>query len=341
VLTIRDRKRSLFLCFAGSVLAANYWIITHYSGLSYGPTPEWPLAVDLLLMLPAVYLCINRDRLRQALTGAAVIAGFGILAGSLMLPAESKYWWIWLENLRYLALLVLVLTQGTLIGLLILETKRAPDTVNIEVAANAAMQRRLGASVFSRLLQLEMRMWIYAVLRKPVRTAFPGTLHFGTHLQNGNASNQQGFLIIVGAEIPVLHGLLVLFGCPAAIAWTITALSLYGFIFLLAEYRASLLRPISVDQQTLYIRHGILGDLNVPLAQIESIGAFQGKSTRSTKRLRFFGAGAPNVQIRLRAGTTLPGLFGVSEIDEILLGVDDVHGFVVHAEAFVEQQRRS
>lgn len=136
-----------------------------------------------------------------------------------------------------------------------------------------------------------------------------------------NASNQLGFLYLIGAEIPIAHFLVSLFD-PLAAA-IVTALSIYGFLYMLAEYRGTLHRPISVDTSGLQIRYGVAADLHLPWKSIVHADRFKGSVRRARGELRLIGMGEANVVLQLAPGTRLAGLFGERDTQRIYLGVDD------------------
>lgn len=319
-------KKLYFLLFAGMVFTGNWLIVRYLSNASSSEIPEWPIGFDFLLFLPMVYLWLNRQQGRQAFIGAIALFGLGVLIGSWILPDESKNAWLVLEQLRFIVLIGIVLTQAILIFLMIREVIAKKESHNLDIAVDEAIGRRFGREGFANLMRIEARMWLYALLRKPIKHAFPGEQHFHYHLHQGNASNQQAFLILIGAEIPIAHLLLHLYSTTLALF--ITATSLYGFIFLLAEYRATLYRPISIDGEKLHIRCGVIGDQALLLREIASVENCEGRIKRAPKRLRFTGTQHANVQIQLKPETCLDTLFGKKPIDEIYLAVDNPASFI-------------
>lgn len=331
------RLSTLFWWVAAVVLLGNAVLVTSWPRLTGTAASEWALGFDLLVLLPLLYLWTHRHRGRQAWFGAAALFGFGVLAGSWLLPAGSKQFWLLLETLRLPVLLIVVGVQLLLIATVIRAAWRQADARPLEDSIAAALQQRLGAQPTTRLLLIEARLWIYALLRRPLRAPFPGTRHFSVHRQGENASNQLAFLIIVAAEIPLAHALLHFIWSPLA-ALVITTLSLYGLVFLWAEYRATCLRPISLEDHHLHIRHGLLGDVVVPLSAIAAVERCQGAVRRVSGRLRFTGMGAANLRLVLAPGMRLQTPFRLTEVAEIYLGVDDPAGLQAALTASVTAQ---
>lgn len=321
-----QRKKLYFLLFAVMVFTGNWLIVRHLSITSPAEIPEWPMGFDFLLLLPLLYLWLNRKQGRQAFIGAIALFGLGILLGSWILPDESKNAWSVLEQLRFIVLIGIVLTQAILIFLMIREVMAKKESHNLDIAVDEAIGYRFGREGFANLMRIEARLWLYALLRKPIRHEFPGEQHFHYHLHQGNASNQQAFLILIGVEIPIAHLLLHLYS--PTLALFITATSLYGFIFLLAEYRATLYRPISIVGDKLHIRCGVIGDQLVSFHYIASVKNSEGRIRRAPRRLRFTGPQHANVQIQLKPETCLDTLFGKKPIDEIYLVVDNPASFI-------------
>ena len=328
VLTGPSRStQAYFWLFVVVVLAANILLAGPLAAWHGAPVLEWPVGFDLLLLLPGAYLWVYRKRGRQALVGALALFGSGVFIGSLIVPAGSQHVWPWLVQLRYVLLAAALATQVVLIVMMLREVLRARTTRNLELAVDETLTRRLGTQGMVNLFRLEARMWLYALLRRPVRHPFPGSAHFYGHRQQGNASNQLGFLMLMAVEMPVMHLILHWMVSPLA-ALVVTALSVYGFIFMLAEYRATLHRPTTLDGDQLRIRYGIAGDIALPLARIAVVSRYNASARRAPGRMRFIGMGAANVRLELLPGTRVTGLLGEREVETILLGLDEPGRFI-------------
>jgi hypothetical protein len=223
------------------------------------------------------------------------------------------------------------LFQFGAIGLLIRQVVRAGRNQNLELSLDQAIDERFGRSPFANVLRLESRIWLYGLVRRPVHHAFPGIRHFHVGQQGMNASNQSAFLVLIGAELPIAHILIHLFS--PAVAIVITALSAYGFVFMLAEYRASLYRPLSITEQGLKVRYGVTSDFLIGWDAIVAAAPTRGAVCRAPGRMRLIGMGEANVVIDLAPGTRIAGLFGSREIAQICLGVDDPAGMIREIQA--------
>lgn len=319
--TVPARRGIGFVAFAAGVITFNALLVGNHALIAEGPAPEWPVMFDLLLLVPLVYFALNWRRGRDALYRAVALAGLGVLAGSLILPLESKNAWLIVEQVRYAAIAVVLVFQVGLIILLLTQIFRARHDRNIELALDQAIGDRFGNTAFAKLLRLESRVWLYGLLRRPIRHEFPGIRHFHVAKQGMNASNQLGFLMLIGAEIPIAHFLIYLF--DPIVAAVVTALSTYGFLFMLAEYRATLHRPLSVTERGLQVRYGVASDFLVEWPSIVAVAPTSGPVRRARGRIRLLGMGEANVVIELAPGTRVSGLAGSRVVEQIFLGVDE------------------
>ncbi len=323
---IVQNKSRIFFALAGLVLLGNMLAFSNLQWFGATKAPEWPFAFDFLIMLPMLYLFIHGPRKRESWLGAAAVASFGVFAGVWLLPDESKHIWLWLEPLRYILVSIAVVVQFLLLIQIIRDAQIDSASMHIEDKLALAVERRLGKGLFSKAIRFESRVWLYAFGRKSIAGSFGEQLHFSTHQQNGNASNQQGFLILIAAEIPLAHFIIYLFN--PMLAMFITVLSIYGLIFLIAEYRATLRRLITVTSDTLRIRYGVFDDFVVNRTNIAKAEHFTGQAYRAKGRVRCRGAGGTNVRLELVPNTAIQMAFGTSNVHEIILGVDDVNGFL-------------
>ena len=323
-----DTRTVAFLAFA-ALLVASYGVAMKGPWpVPGGPLPTWTLAVDLLVVLPLAWILLRPREWRSRWPVALGVAGAGFLLGRWLVP-EGDPLWSFLGDVRWLLLGLVLLAELWLLSGVLRQVWRSRHGGNAETVAAQAVHRAFGDGLAGRLMQLESRLWVYALMRRPAAAPFAGEQHFGVHRQHGNASTQLGFVIVMAAELPIVHVLLHLaFG--ATVAWVVTALSAYGWLFLWAEYRATRWRPVSVDAQSLHLRYGLLIDTVVPRRSIVDVQPVSHRAplNRAPGRLRLTGMGAANVRIKLHPGTALRLPWGERTTDEIFLGVDEPERFI-------------
>jgi hypothetical protein len=125
-----------------------------------------------------------------------------------------------------------------------------------------------------------------------------GHTHFYCHLKDGVQSFLQGFAFIILFEIPIMHEFLHYVWSPMA-ANTITALTIFSFAYLIAQYRAIEKRPISFTDEQLIIRYELYNPLYINLRDIKEVSINNHTIARKKHINRFNLMGAPNVKLEL------------------------------------------
>lgn len=302
------------------VYLGNYQVASQYAARAAGPFPEWTVAVDVFLLVPVLYLLLVRPSLKKAVWALVALLSFGVLAGSWIIPDGQKNAWRLLEQVRWVYLGALVAVQLALLTTLLADIARARAAPNLEVAVNALILRRVKDEGVARLLQADARMWMYLFIRNPHRFQFPQPAFLGAR-HDANAANQMAFVVLVAAEIPIAHVLLHLY--DPVLALGVSVLGVYGWAFLYAEYRATLLRATTLEVDGLHIRSGVLGDVMVPYPAIVSVDRPSGRPRRAKHAMRFIGTASANLTLVLREGTELQTLFGARRVDRVHLALDE------------------
>ncbi len=330
----KARRFSWFLLVSISIVFANYWLTRHTPSMLLGNVavpPAWPVLVDTLLIIPLIYLLMFRRNGRRVWIGAAMMVGTGALIANFILPDHSVPW---LDNLRVVRNIVAGLFALTELALLSVVSrviyKLYRSGEDAEAAIESGFRNRFGDSSIARLLTFEARMWFYALFAPKTYMAGPrAEERFSYHLKDGHASNQQGFIVLILIELPILHVLLMLFWSPL-IAWIVSLMTVWGLCFLIGEYRASSRRQTSMDDDSVRVRFGLLPELEIPLAQIDRVDrSVVTVGRRLTGAVRFCDSGNPNIVIHLKQAIAAPNLFGSARmVDRVFLGLDKPQVFV-------------
>lgn len=281
---------------------------------------EWLFMLDALLVLPVLcWFCVTDKK--AAVIKAMVYVGLAIFIGSFVIPAEHKVIWPYLENGRYVMLAMLLLFEVTVIVTVYwairggLNANADPDQ-----AISMPIRKWLGTGVVAKLMCFEARMWSFLIFNQRIKEQnYPGDVHFSYHQKDGAQSNALGFIWLVVFEIPLVHLLLHFVWSPLA-ANVVTGLTLFGLCFMVAEYRAMNRRPISILNDQLIIRMGLLNEYIVDLTVIESVDKHCDYVPRSKSIKRFNLAANPNVCLQLKK--TEKG------VNRIYLGVDQPVAFI-------------
>ena len=168
----------------------------------------------------------------------------------------------------------------------------------------------------------EIAVFYYAFASWKQRPHAPeGSRAFTIHEQSGVAA-LFGALAGVGVmEAALVH--VVVMRWSAAAAWALTALSIYGTVWLIAVARSFVLRPVLVQSGQLVARGGIMWSVRIPLA---TICAVESGSARCDLKLP--PASEPNVVLRLAEPVTARGMYGMTRrVSSLALAIDDRSGF--------------
>ncbi len=129
-------------------------------------------------------------------------------------------------------------------------------------------------------------------------------------------------------EVIALHVLVWMWN--PGLAWVVTALSLYGMLWLLGDWRAVCLRPILVEKDALIVRIGLRWTVQVPLAALASVRPVEAQppSRKTPGYLKALLLGTPPYLIALNHPIVAHGLYGRRKtITMIGLAVDDTVSF--------------
>jgi membrane protein YdbS with pleckstrin-like domain len=259
------------------------------------------------------------------------LAGLSVFIGGYLIPEQNKVLFHQLENYRDIWLALAVAAEIAAGGFIIY---KLAGLMRISRNADAALKKSisslLGNNEYSALAQFEARVWYYALfMRNGATLEFAGERHFGYARNGGNSSNQLGFIIAILFELPLTHMLLHFIWSPTA-AMVTSALSGWALLYMVADYRATLYRPVSLDKDGILIRCGAMAnDAAIPYSLVQSVEAASGTVRRRAGVRRYTQLGTPNVLIQLLPGSSLPDLFGRWQpVEKVYLSLDEPAEFI-------------
>ncbi|WP_251358780.1 PH domain-containing protein [Kangiella sp. TOML190] len=322
------KQKLPLMFFIGISIWWAYYYQTHSPLNDFGQANfEWLYLLDGLLVLPILcFLCI-KDK-KEALIKAIVYACILVLIGSYIIPEQNKFFWRYLETGRYIVLGTFLIVEITALLTVYLAIRSSlQKTKDPDLAIAEPVYNFLGKTPIANFLIFEVRIWTYALFARNVRPEnFKGKYQFNYHLKDDAQSNAIGFILLIAAEMPIMHLIIHFLWSPLA-ANVITLLTLFSLLFFIAEYRAMGIRPITIDESSLNIRFGIYNNRVIPLSNIKSISSTKSyiKRDRSIKRYNF--SGNPNVLIQLKITD--------KAIDRIYLGVNNPNDFIKIANKYI------
>ena len=181
----------------------------------------------------------------------------------------------------------------------------------------------------ANVLAFEIGLFYYALFSW--RTPLPDAskhVAFSYHKKNGYGTVLAGILVVMLIEMIALHTLLWLRN--PGMAWVVTALSLYGIMWFLGDWRAVCLRPILVEKDALIVRIGLRWTMQVPFGAIAWVRPVQAKppSRKTPGYLNAILLGTPQYLIAFKKPIVAHGLYGMRRtITTLGLAVDDPASF--------------
>ena len=327
-------RKSLFGLIVLLAMAGHYALLrVPFVGNDFGrEISEWPLLADLLITFPLLYYFMFRPSFKAFLPRWLGFAALGVWFGSLVIPGEGKVIWRDIESLWPVYVVVQAALELYLLVFLVRKMRALTRmSGDVDEAMAQAIQGRLGRGAAGWFALFEARIWYYGLfMRGGAALRFRGEQHFSYDKNEGNASNQIAIIMLLLFEMPLSHLLLHLVAVNPLLAWIVDGLTLWSLLYLVAEYRATHWRPVSLDRDALLIRYGVLAaDRVVPYGMVESISRRSGYVRRERGVLRFRQSGGANVEIRLRPGSRLAGFGGREQaVTRICIGIDKPDAFI-------------
>lgn len=270
--------------------------------------------LDLTLVVPLLYYaCVIRAG-RAPVISIAPLVLLGFAVASIALPAAASR--DYLPHIKYLA----ALPELLIVGYLLIKARQTwqsyprADQASVDFVDRLRFICRasLGKNVLAEVFVSELAMLYYAFFSwravPPARA-----LSFSYHKKSGWASMLCALLMVVAAESFVTHYFIQKWSSVAA--WALSALSVYGAVWLIGDHRAMCLRPIFLDEEALYLRQGLRWSAQIPLCAIERIEVAGINDVRQSAPdyFRAVVLGEPDFLIVLKEAVVADGIFGLKK----------------------------
>jgi hypothetical protein len=321
----RHRPVFLFIGIALLLIAIEFWIVLSVWFPRNADLLSLAITVDLTLGIPALYyLFLVRPRKSPPVALAPVFIA-SVLLAQLILPSAQQRYLGWIAY-------TLPLIEGTLLviaGYKARSVARAYQRlrsgyVYATDALEASLRAVFGDYLAIKLLMTELSLLYYLCAGwfrrfKPNDTA---NLAFSYHRANGYAAVLGMFGFVIALETIGLH-LIVQHWSPA-IAWVLTALSLYSLAWIVGDYHAARLHPIVLTPRVLHIRTGLRWRTDLDWSAIAAVTRAASSTRPGTHDLNLAISGEPRLILDLKEPVIVHGLFGIQKkASRIGLSVDD------------------
>ncbi|MGH7587123.1 MAG: hypothetical protein ACRELU_00865 [Gemmatimonadota bacterium] len=260
----------LFAGVVAGVYAASLALVGQLPHLDRASPVAIGLTLDMVVIVPlAFYLLVVRRRNVPIITLIPVFV-LSVVAASRVLPADHQ------GTLRVAEVLAVPLELG-LIGWIVWRARTALRKGRGDKGADPLEQFRRAALELTRndraaaMIATEIAVLYYAFGAWRARPHAPaGTSAFSHHRRSGHAGIVLVFLLVMLVEGFAVH--LLLLQWSALAAWIFTIGTVYGALWLIADYRATVLRPILVSDEGILVRAGFRCTMHVPHGRIADVG---------------------------------------------------------------------
>jgi hypothetical protein len=176
---------------------------------------------------------------------------------------------------------------------------------------------------FVRILATELSIIHYGLFAWRNRPRYTTNDEVFTYDQKSGLGLIAGvFIALIAIETPVLHYFISL-KLPL-LAWVVTALGLYGAVFILGDFNACRWRPIRIRAGNLELNTGLRWRATLPLSEIENVESTTFDIEDKEGLLNAAVIGNQNLVISLRSKHTATGIYGFEkEFDRVAVTVDE------------------
>jgi hypothetical protein len=260
----------------------------------------WAFTFDLTLTIPLMYYAfVVRPEIARPITMIPVFV-ICVAIARVMVPHEQQQF---LHDMRFLTVPLDLITMFL-------------------VARRLARTGKTGNGIVDRIVGSEVAILRYGLFawRQPDA---PG---FTVHKRNDWGTIVICFVVAILAESLGVHLLVQHWSVKAA--WIVTALDLYGILWLIGDYHALRLHVTTIEDGVLHLRYGMRWNADIPLANIAAIRPAPADWKRKGV-LKVAMLDEPALLIELREPVTANGLMGITRrIEAIAILPDDPEEFV-------------
>jgi hypothetical protein len=271
---------------------------------------NFAITADLLLTVPLVYFLLIRKSEIPKTTVIPVMI-IGLIVGSYFLPQESQ---------AYLAIFktwALPVIEISILVYIIVKVRTAIRKYKTLKGSTLDFFDALKSTCYQMLpkrlvlpVVTEIAVFYYGFINWKKRKLNKN--EFSYHKDSGTIGLLGAILFIIAIETTVLHIHLSKWSIIAA--WVLTFLSIYSGVQLFGFLKSMFKRPISIGNDKLFLRYGIMNETTINLRNIVSIEVSSKdiELNTETRKLSFLGElESHNIVIRLKEENTLTGLYGI------------------------------
>ena len=275
------------------------------------------ITADLLLIVPLVYFLLIRKTSIPKTTVVPVMI-IGVLIGSYFLPNDSQ---TYLDLFKTWALPVIELSIITFIVIKMRSAIKkykslkgySPDFfTTLKAAAGEILPKRL-----VHPFATEIAVCYYGFFNWSACSIMED--EFTYHKESGTRVLFAVLILIIGAETVAFHFLLIQWSNVAA--WILSGISAYTAIQVFGFSRSLAQRPISINENSVTLRYGIMNEVEVNIADIETVELSKKPLADDTSSCTLSPLGeleSHNMMLHLKTEQELTGIYGIRKRFKVL-----------------------
>ena len=292
------------------------------------------ITFDLLLTVPFIYFLLIRKTNIPKTTVVPFLV-LGIVISTIILPSENQYY------LNLFKTWVLPVVEISILSFVLYNVRKGIKHYNLNKTESFDFFTTLKNTCYEILpkgfvipVVTEIAVFYYGFIYWKKRDLKEN--EFSYHKESGTIALMIVIIFLVAIETVVFHILLAKWSNIAA--WILTFISIYSGIQIFGFLKSMFKRPISIENNKLFLRYGIMNETIINIEDIESIevSSKDVELNKETRKLSFLGElESHNLIIRLKKENTIIGLYGMKrKFKNITFHVDDkvkFKNFVINA----------
>lgn len=262
----------VYLGFALCVLTVSFFIIRSSGWEQNTDLLSLAVTVDVVFLIPGVYLVLAITLGWRKLTTIPVFV-ISLVCAHLLLPEAGEGYLKYVElALAPIELLVLVFVTVKVRQIRRGYREARSPEMEFQETLERVLEKIIDHPRLVNILATEVSIIHYGLFAWRNRPRYTTTDEVFTYHEKSGLGLVAGvFLVLIAIETPVLHYFISLKFPP--LAWFITALGLYGVVFILGDFNATRWLPIRVRDGILHLNTGLRWRCSIPLSEIDRVEA--------------------------------------------------------------------
>lgn len=297
------------------------------------------ITIDMLLSTPFIYFLLIRKKNISKLTVVPLFL-IGIMVISYIIPVKYQ------SLLNIVKIWILPIVELYAISFVFFKIRKTISHFKKNTTQSEDFYILLKnicydtfPNIIAVLITTEIAIYYYAFINwKKIKLK---NNEYSYHKESGATTILMAIIFLIAIETVAFHLLLIKWN--TIIAWIVSVLSIYTALIIFGFLRSMSKRPFKIENNKLYLNHGIMTETIIPITNIESLEFLGFKDQElddKTKYLsQFNGIESPTLKLKLKKAQQLQGLYGISKTYRTLLfHVDEKNKFKKDIESLLNKQ---